>query len=136
MTERERISSLIQLLQCEAFGLPEQARKELVLLLHDAAWARLIAEPILRLYADEKAYFFDANAQSVYWSKKPAMISSDAGKRARAAISKMPWNRYKTMERGHWLKDVAAAEHRLQGEKPHVRPVPGRGRGKTARGPV
>lgn len=136
MDENKRIALLIQAVLEKSYPSSKEQREGLAELLKDAAWARTIAAPILLLYADEKAYYYDLNATCIHWSKRLPMISEDSGKRARAALAKQPWASRRSISAEHWLQDVTRAERLLKGDKKHVRPVSGRSRGKEARGPV
>jgi hypothetical protein len=108
-SHRKRILEIINAIRAGEFRITDEIREELILLLKDAAWARLVGEPVVRFYSSSFAYEYDRNGDAVNFRFGKPLICEDGGKTASRApvtpTSMAEYERKKTAgERPVWAQ--------------------------------
>lgn len=82
---RQRILEIIVAIRAGEYRITDENREELILLLKDAAWARLVGEPVVRFYSSSFAYEYDRNGDACNFRFGKPLICEDGGKTASRA---------------------------------------------------
>jgi len=82
---RERTLEIIRGLRAGTFQVSDENREELILMIKDAAWARLVGEPVVLRYRQSFAYEYDRNGNACSFRYGKPLICDDGGKVAARA---------------------------------------------------